>query len=352
MRIGDRDVGAGAPPFVIAEMSGNHNGSFERALRIVDAAADAGASAVKLQTYTADTMTLDSDQPGFVIEEPTSLWYGRRLYDLYEQAHTPWEWHEPLMQHARERGLLCFSSPFDASAVGFLEGLDVPCYKIASLENVDHPLIRTVATTGKPMIISTGASTLEEVDEAVQVARDAGCDDLVVLRCTSGYPAPADEANLRAIPMLRERYGCEIGLSDHSLGIGVALAAVALGATVIEKHLVDDRDAGGVDAEFSMEPAELARLVEEAERARRSLGTASFKPSASEAGARTRRRSLYITQDLKAGDELTAQNLRSIRPGFGLHPKYQDGLFGRRVLRDVRAGTPADWTLVEGVEPY
>ncbi len=346
MRIGGVEVGRNRPPFVIAEMSGNHDGSFERALRIVEAAAAAGATAVKLQTYTADTMTLDSDRPGFVIEEPTSLWYGRRLYELYEQAHTPWEWHAPLIQRARELGLLCFSSPFDASAVAFLEELGLPCYKIASLENVDHPLIRTVAATGKPMIISTGASTLAEVDEAVQVARDAGCHDLVVLRCTSGYPAPPDDANLRAIPILRERYGCEVGLSDHSLGIGVAVAAVALGATVIEKHLVDDRAAGGVDAAFSMEPDELSRLVEEADRARRSLGTAEFAPAASEAGARTRRRSLYVTADLAAGTQLTVHNVRSIRPGHGLPPKYLDDLIGQRVVRDVPAGTPTDWALI------
>jgi pseudaminic acid synthase len=351
MRIGGIEVGLGQSPFVIAEMSGNHNGSFERALRIVDAAAAAGATALKLQTYTADTMTLDSNRPGFVIEEPTSLWYGRKLYDLYGEAHTPWEWHPPIMQRARELGLLCFSSPFDASAVAFLEELDVPCYKIASLENVDHPLIQTVAATGKPMIISTGASTLQEVDEAVEVARDAGCHALVVLRCISGYPAPPDDANLRAIPMLRQRYGCEVGLSDHSLGIGVAIAAVALGATVIEKHLVEDRAAGGIDAAFSMEPDELARLIEEADRARRSLGTPNFVPAASEAGARTRRRSLYITEDLEAGDELTVHNLRSIRPGFGLHPKHHDELIGQRVVRALSAGTPADWALIGRAAP-
>lgn len=346
MRIGDTDVGVGHAPFVIAEMSGNHNGSFERALRIVDAAAEAGASALKLQTYTADTMTLNSDQPGFVIEEPTSLWYGRRLHDLYHEAHTPWDWHAQLMERARELGLLCFSSPFDSSAVAFLESLDVPCYKIASLENVDHPLIRVVAATGKPVIISTGASTLDEVDEAVEVARDAGCSNLVILRCTSGYPAKPDDANLVTIPMLRERYGCEVGLSDHSHGIGVSIAAVALGATVIEKHLIEDRAAGGVDAAFSMEPDQLRQLVEEADRARRALGTTEFKPTPSEEGARRRRRSLYVTEDLNEGDVLTEENLRSLRPGQGLHPKHRDALVGRHVARDIPAGTPADWALV------
>jgi N-acetylneuraminate synthase len=347
MKIGEIGVGRGFPPFVVAEMSGNHNGSYDRALRIVDAAAGAGVGALKLQTYTADTMTLDVDRPGFVISEPTSIWRGRRLHELYEAAHTPWEWHESIMQRAHERGLLCFSSPFDLTAVSFLEDLNIPCYKVASPEIVDHPLIEAVAATGKPLIISTGAATLLEVDEAVEVARRAGCRDLVLLQCTSSYPSSPDDANLRAIPALRDRYGCEVGLSDHSLGVGVSVAAVALGATVIEKHLVEDRTSGGVDAPFSMEPLEMESLVRESERAWRALGTHVVSPRPSEAGARSRRRSIYITADLSAGDELSADNIRVVRPGGGLHPKHLTGIMGRRLSRDVAAGTPVDWGMLE-----
>lgn len=348
MNIGDVGIGEGFPPFVVAEMSGNHNGSYERALRIVDAAADAGVAAIKLQTYTADTMTLDIDRPGFVISEPTSIWRGQRLYDLYEAAHTPWEWHEPIMRRAHQRGLLCFSSPFDSTAIAFLEDLNVPCYKIASPEIVDHPLIEAAAVTGRPMLISTGAATLDEIDEAVDVARRSGCKDLVLLQCTSSYPSSPDDAHLRAIPALRDRYGCEVGLSDHSLGVGVSIAAVALGASVIEKHLVEDRALGSVDAPFSMEPLEMASLVREIERAWQSLGTAEVGPRHSEAGARTRRRSLYITADVRAGDELSPDNVRAVRPGGGLHPKHLTSILGRRVSRDVVAGTPVDWAIMEG----
>jgi len=347
MRIGNVEIGAGRRPFIIAEMSGNHDGQLERALRIVDVAADSGAQAVKLQTYTADTMTLDSDANGFVVDEPDSLWYGRKLYDLYDEAHTPLGWHAPIMQHAKDRGILCFSSPFDSTAVEFLEDLGVPCFKIASLENVDHPLIQAVAATGKPVIISTGASNEEEIDEAVQVARDAGCRDLVLLKCTSGYPTPPEESNLLTIPYLKSRFGCEVGFSDHTMGIGVAVAAVALGATVIEKHVTDDRSAGGVDSAFSSEPHELARLVEEADRGRRSLGSIVLEPTEAERGARIRKRSVYIAKNISAGDVLTAENLRRIRPGHGLHPKHYVGLLGRRVNRDVKAGTPMAWDLLQ-----
>lgn len=345
VKIGDRLVGVDHAPFVIAEMSGNHDGSLDRALEIVDMAADAGAHALKLQTYTADTMTLDLDRDEFVIDDPRSLWSGRNLYSLYEEAHTPWEWHEPIMRRASDRGVLCFSSPFDASAIDFLEDLDVPCYKIASFENIDTPLIRAVAATGKPVIISTGIATLEEIDDAVEAARDAGCDELVLLKCTSSYPASPDDSHLRTIPALRERYGCEIGLSDHTLGIGVAVAAVALGATVVEKHVTLARAGGGVDAAFSLEGPELAALVEETARARQALGEVRFGPTERELGARKRRRSLYVTEDLRAGDVLSPANLRSIRPGLGLAPKHFDALLGRVAKQDIRRGTPAAWEL-------
>ena len=350
MTIGGTPVGADHPPFVIAEMSGNHNGSLDHALAIVDMVAEAGAHAVKLQTYTADTMTLDIDRGEFVINDRDSLWRGRSLYSLYEEAHTPWDWHEPIMRRAAEQGLLCFSSPFDDRAVDFLDELGVPCFKIASFECIDLPLIRKAALTGKPLIISTGLASLEEIDDAVAAARGAGCEELALLKCTSSYPASPTDSHLRTIPALRERFGCEVGLSDHTLGIGAAIASVALGATVIEKHVTLDRADGGVDAAFSLEPAELAALVEESERARQAVGEVHYGPGEREAGAATRRRSLYIAEDLEAGDILTPRNLRRIRPGLGLKPKYYDELLGRRVTRDVTRGTPMSWDLVEREE--
>jgi N-acetylneuraminate synthase len=346
IQIGHHQVGAEHPPFIIAEMSGNHDGSLETALQIVDMAAAAGAHALKLQTYTADTMTLDVDRPEFLIDDPKSIWYGRRLYELYEEAHTPWDWHPPIMERARDRGIACFSAPFDATAVDFLEDLDVPCYKIASFENIDIPLIRNVAATGKPVIISTGIATFEEVDEAVEAARSAGCHDLVLLKCTSAYPASPDDINLRTIEALRDRYQCEVGLSDHTLGLGTSLAAVALGATVIEKHVTMRRADGGVDSSFSLEPDELASLVVESDRARRSIGGVHLGPTERELGALRRRRSLYFAEDIAAGETITAQNLRSIRPGLGLAPKYYDELLGRTAAADITRGTPAAWDLV------
>ena len=343
--IGDTPVGPGETPFVIAELSGNHDGSLERALEIVDAAAGAGVQAVKLQTYTADTMTLDIDRDEFVISNPDSLWYGRTLYDLYQEAHTPWEWHEPIMARASDHGLLCFSSPFDATAVDFLDGLDVPAFKIASLEITDLPLVARAAATGRPLIMSTGIATLEQIGEAVDAARGAGCEDLILLKCTSSYPASPDDIHLRTILELRERFGCQIGLSDHTLGIGVAIASVALGATVIEKHITLNRDEGGVDAAFSLEPHEFAMLVEEAGDAQRSLGSADYHQTASEA-TRSRRRSLYVTEDILAGDPLTPDNMRSIRPGLGLEPKHYESLLGRRLASDTRRGTPLSWDLL------
>lgn len=335
-----------AMPFIIAEMSGNHNQSLDRALAIVDAAADAGAHAIKLQTYTADTMTLDLAEGEFFISDPKSLWVGQSMHGLYKTAHTPWEWHGPIMERARVRGLQCFSSPFDESAVDFLETLDVPAYKIASFECIDLPLIRKAASTGKPLIISTGMATIDEMAEAVEAARAAGCPKVLLLKCTSTYPASPENTHLRTIPHLRDLFQCEVGLSDHTMGLGVAVAAVALGATVIEKHFTLSRAEGGVDAAFSLEPAEFASLVVETRRAWQALGRIHYGPTQAEGPARLRRRSLYIAEDMKAGDVLTPRNLRRIRPGHGLPPKYFDSLLGKRVTRAVKKGTPVSWDLV------
>lgn len=344
--ISGRKIGNDHPPFIIAEMSGNHNQSLERALEIVDAAAKAGAHALKIQTYTADTMTLDIDNGEFHIDDPKSLWKGTSLYKLYQQANTPWEWHKQIFDRCRELGLICFSTPFDATAVDFLEGLDVPAYKIASFENTDVPLIRNVAATGKPMIISTGMATVAELAEAVQTARDAGCRDIILLKCTSTYPATAENTNIATIPHMRELFNVQVGLSDHSLGVGVAVASVALGATVIEKHFTLKRSDGGVDAAFSMEPEEMRALVIESERAWQALGTISYGPTEREKASLQYRRSLYVAKDMKAGEVFTKDNLRIIRPGFGLSPKYFDILIGKPVKRDVKKGTLVDWDLV------
>ncbi len=346
IHIADRKVGPSAPPFVIAEMSGNHNCSLERALEIVDAAAHAGAHALKMQTYTADTLTLDVSGDAFVITDENSLWSGRSLYQLYEQAHTPWDWHGPIFARARELGMIAFSTPFDETAVDFLEDLGVPCYKIASFENGHVPLIRRVAETGKPVIMSTGMATRDELDTAVQAARDAGCKELILLKCTSTYPADPTDTNLMTVPDMRERYGCQVGLSDHTLGIGVSLAAVALGCTVIEKHFTLARADGGVDSAFSIEPDELAELVEQSERAWRALGSVVYGPTGAEEASVQFRRSLYIAEDMHAGDEFTSQNVRVVRPGYGLAPVHYDEIIGRRVARDASKGTPVSWDLV------
>ena len=344
--LGQRYVGSRYPPLIVAEMSGNHNQSLDRALAIVEAAAKAGAHALKLQTYTADTITLDVSEGEFFINDEQSLWKGSSLYDLYKLAYTPWEWHAPIMQRARERGMLCFSTPFDESAVDFLESLNVPAYKIASFENVHLPLIRKVAATGKPMIISTGMATLAEIEDAVRAAREAGCRDLVLLKCTSTYPATPENSNVLTIPHLRTLFGCEVGLSDHTMGIGASVAAVAHGATVIEKHFTLQRADGGVDSAFSLEPGELHALVVETERAWQSLGKVTYGPSEAEKKSLMFRRSIYIAEDLKAGDVLTPKNLRCVRPGKGLPPKYYDMLLGRRISRDVKKGTPMVWDLI------
>lgn len=346
MKIADRPIGPDHPPFIIAEMSGNHNQSLDRAMAIVEAAARAGAHGIKLQTYTADTMTLDLDHGEFMIEDSNSLWRGTSLYKLYKQAHTPWDWHAPLFERARALGLIPFSTPFDESAVDFLETLGVPCYKIASFENTDIPLIRRVARTGKPMIISTGMASLGEMEETVRAAREGGCQDLVLLKCTSTYPASPENSNLRTIPHLRALFGSEVGLSDHTMGVGAAVASVSLGATVIEKHFTLRRADGGVDSAFSLEPEELAALVTESERAWRALGKVTYGHTQSEVQSLAFRRSLYVTRDLRAGELLSHDNVRAIRPGHGLPPKYLDQIIGMRVSRDVKRGTPVKWDIL------
>lgn len=341
----NRSLGLNAPPFVVAEMSGNHNQSLERALEIVEAAAKAGVHALKLQTYTADTMTLDIDEGEFFINDPNSLWQGQSLYKLYQQAYTPWEWHEPIFKRCQELGIIGFSTPFDATAVDFLEALDVPCYKIASFENTDLPLIRKVASTGKPIIISTGMATIAELDETVRTAREAGCEDLILLKCTSSYPATPENTNLLTIPHLRHLFNVQVGLSDHTLGIGVAVASVAIGATFIEKHFTLSRADGGVDAAFSLEPQEMQQLVAETERSWQALGTIKYGATEAEKKSLVFRRSLYVTQDMKLGDKFTPENLRAIRPGFGLPPKYYETILGKTAKQNIKQGTPVSWKL-------
>jgi len=344
--IAGRPVGPDHPPFVLAEMSGNHNQSLDRALAIVDAAAEAGAHGVKLQTYTADTMTLDLDTGDFVVRDAGSLWAGRKLYDLYQEAHTPWDWHGPIFERARARGLCCFSTPFDASSVDFLESLGAPAYKIASFENIDLPLLRKVAATGKPVIMSTGMASLAELDEAVRALREGGCRDLVLLKCTSSYPASPEHTHIRTIPHLRALFGTQVGLSDHTMGVGVAVASVALGATFVEKHFTLRRADGGVDSAFSLEPEELRSLVVESERAWQALGQVTYGPTQKERGSLAFRRTLYVVHDLPAGAALTAENVRAIRPGGGLLPKYLPAVLGRTVKRAVARGTPVSWDLL------
>jgi pseudaminic acid synthase len=347
VKIENRFIGVNERPFVIAEMSGNHNQSLERALAIVDAAADAGAHAIKLQTYTADTMTLDIAEGEFTNSDPNSLWYGRAMHELYQEACTPWEWHAPIMARAKDRGLLCFSSPFDESSVDFLETLHVPAYKIASFECVDLPLIRRVAATGKPMIISTGMATVAEIAEAVETARAGGCNDLILLKCTSTYPAAPENTNISTIAHMRELFGCEVGLSDHTMGLGVAVASVAFGATVIEKHFTLSRTDGGVDSAFSLEPHELKSLVTESERAWLALGQVSYGPTQAEQKSSLRRRSLYIGENMEPGDILTERNLRRVRPGEGLAPKFYDVLLGKKVTKKLKKGTPVSWDILD-----
>ncbi|MFG2002619.1 pseudaminic acid synthase [Spirillospora sp. NPDC048911] len=345
VRIGGHTVGPGSRPLIVAELSGNHNGDLDRALAIVDAVAGSGAHAIKLQTYTADTITIDVESPRFRIGDGHDLWGGRSLYELYEQAHTPWEWHRPIFERARRHGLLAFSSPFDPSAVEFLESLDVPAYKIASSELVDLPLIRLAARTGKPLIISTGMASVGEIDAAVGAARSAGCAQLVVLGCTASYPAAPEDGNLRALPLLAGTFGVPVGYSDHTPGIGVPIAAVALGACLIEKHVTLDRTDGGVDSAFSLEPAELGALVVESERAWQSLGSARIGPRPGEREGLRFRRSLFVVEDVRAGQPVTEHNVRSIRPAGGLPPDAFESVRGRVFAGDVSRGTPVSWEL-------
>jgi N-acetylneuraminate synthase len=327
-------------PFIIAEMSGNHNGSLARALEIVDAAASAGASALKIQTYTADTMTINVNLPGFIINDPTSLWNGRNLYDLYREASTPWSWHGAIFSRAKELGMFAFSSPFDESAVDFLDDLGVPAFKIASFENIDLPLIEKAARKGKPLIISTGLATLEEISDAVEAARAGGCPQIILLKTTSSYPASPVQTNLETIRELRKVFNCEVGLSDHTLGVGVAIASVGFGATVIEKHFTLDRKDKGVDSAFSLNPSELELLVRESESARLAIGDVHFGPTDGEINSLQFRRSLYVIADVRQGEEMTKENVGSIRPGFGLPPKFISDVLGKRAKKDLKRGTP------------
>lgn len=333
--------------FFIAEMSGNHNHSLERAKSIVEAAAEAGADAIKLQTYTADTMTINKADGEFFIDDPNNLWNGDSLYALYEKAYTPWEWQAELFAHAKACGILCFSTPFDATAVDFLEGLGAPLYKIASFENIDLPLIRRVAQTKKPLIASTGMATVAELDDLVRTARENGCPDVTLLKCTSSYPARPEGTNLRTIPHLKELFHCRVGLSDHTMGIGAAIASIALGATVIEKHFTLARADGGVDSAFSMEPAEFRQLVRECRTAYEALGDVTYEPQVQEKNSLVFRRSLYVVADVKKGEHFTAENVRSIRPGLGLPPKYYDIVLGKKAAHDIARGTAMAWEMVE-----
>jgi pseudaminic acid synthase len=346
IKIGQHIISKNNKPFIIAEMSGNHNKSLERALEIVEEVAKTGVQGLKIQTYTPDTMTLDINVNEFFVSDKENQWSGQSLYELYAEAHTPWEWHAPIFEKAKKLGLTVFSSPFDESAVDFLENLNVPCYKIASFENTDLPLIRKVASTGKPIIISTGMATISELDESVRTARQSGCNDLILLKCTSTYPATPDNTNILTIPHMRNLFNCEVGLSDHTLGIGVSVGAVSLGASVIEKHFTLNREDGGVDSTFSMEPDEMTQLVLECNRTWEALGAISYGPTIAEKKSLQYRRSLYIVKDLKAGEVLTKDNVKAIRPGLGLAPKYLDILLGKQVSTDVQRGTAIRWDLI------
>lgn len=345
IRIGNIIIGDKHKPFVIAEMSGNHNQSLERALEIVDRAADAGCHGLKIQTYTADTMTIDVQDSRFVVDLP--LWKGRSLYELYQEASTPWEWHAPIFERATARGLIPFSTPFDASAVDFLESLGTPLYKIASFENTDIPLLKKVANTGKPIIISIGMASLAEIDEVVRTIRSSGNDQIILLKCTSSYPASPENSNILTIPHLRDMHDVITGISDHTLGVGVAVASVALGSRVIEKHFCLSRAEGGVDAAFSLEPLEMRALVQESERAFLGLGKISYEPTASEINSKRFRRSIFVVKDIEPGEFFTAENVRIIRPSDGLEPKHLDTVLGRRSCVAIKRGTPLSWELVD-----
>lgn len=343
IQIADKIVGDKYPPFVIAEMSGNHNRSLERALTIVKAAKEAGAHAIKLQTYTPDTMTIDHRGGLFEIKDENSLWKGRNLYELYQEAMTPYEWHKPIFDYAGELGIICFSTPFDENAVDMLDDLGVPCHKIASFENNHHPLLRKIAKSNKPVIMSSGVATLADLDEGVTVLRDAGCDDLVLLKCTSSYPSSPENTNLATIPHMKQLFDCHIGLSDHTMGVGAAVASVALGARVIEKHFCLSRAEGGVDSAFSLEPDEFKSLVIEAERAFLAIGNVQYGIQEIEKKSRNFKRSIYVVKDIAEGETFTEENIRIIRPGDGLHPRFFEQLMGRKSSRGFKRGEPFSW---------
>jgi N-acetylneuraminate synthase len=347
IKLGERSIGEGFPPFVIAELSGNHSQQLDVAMLMVEAAAKAGAHAIKLQTFTADSMTLDVNNEHFVIQEEDSLWQGESLHALYQKAATPYAWHQPLFDKAKSLGMLAFSSPFDEQAVDFLDDLNVPCFKIASFELTDLPLIRKAASKKKPLILSTGMASLAEIEQAVNVARQAGCEDIILLKCTSTYPAKPTQSNILTIPHLRDAFGCQVGLSDHTAGIGVSVAAVALGATVIEKHFVLDRQAGGVDAAFSLQPDELASLVIETKRAYQALGQVKYGGTQAEEKSKQYRRSIYVSENVLQGQLLSSTNLRIVRPAFGLAPKHWDNVLGKVAKHALVKGTPLDWSMFE-----
>ena len=346
MKLGSREIGINHPPYFIAEMSGNHNQSLDKALQIVDAVALSGANALKIQTYTPDTLTIDKSDGEFFIKDKSSLWEGNSLYNLYKVAMTPWEWHEPIMKRCIDRGLDFFSTPFDETAVDFLEKLNVPFYKIASFENNHLPLIKKVALTGKPLIVSTGMATLQEIADVVETAKNNGCKDLVLLKCTSSYPSKFEEANLLTIQNLRNTFGLEIGLSDHSMGATLPITSVALGATVIEKHFIINRSEGGVDSAFSMEAEEFSNMVKDTLNAWKSLGQVHYGMTEDEKKSKIFRRSIYIVKDICAGEVLNTENVRIIRPGLGLQPKYYDQVIGMKARRDVKRGTALSWDLL------
>lgn len=346
MQVEDFIIGTNNKPFIIAEMSGNHNQSIEKALKIIEVAAQCGAHAIKLQTYTADTLTINHRGGLFDIIDPNSLWANRNLYELYQEAFTPWEWHEQIFKCAKENGIICFSTPFDETAVDFLDSLGAPAHKIASFENIHHPLLKKVAKTGKPIIMSTGASSLSDLAESVQVLRDNGCNDLVLLKCTSNYPSTPKNSNLLTIPHLKDMFRCEVGLSDHTMGIGVPIAAVTLGASVIEKHFCLSRAEGGVDSAFSLEPEELKALVIESERAWQSLGKIQYDVQESEKKSLMFKRSIYVVKDIAEGEMFTEKNIRIIRPGDGIHPRYFENIIGKVSNRHLLKGTPFSLNMI------
>jgi len=347
LKIGNYKIGINQPPFIIAEMSGNHNQSLDRALQIVEAAAKSGCHALKIQTYTADTMTIDCKRKNFYIDDEKSLWKGAYLYELYQKAYTPWEWHQAIFKRCQELGFIGFSTPFDETAVDFLESLNVPAYKIASFENADLPLIKKVAATGKPMIISTGMASIAELDETVQVARASGCKDIILLKCTSAYPSLPKEANLRTIPHMADLFQCLVGLSDHTKGIAASVASIALGARVIEKHFTLSRLDGGVDSAFSLEPDEMKSLVKNCKDAFDALGGISYGLTKNEENSKRFRRSIFVIKAIKAGEKLTRTNIRIIRPGDGLAPKYFEIILGKVSSKSISQGSPLDWSCIK-----